>query len=127
MGIAVTRTAPCGPSGTAPKRQEVLAHAARLARGAARRAVEVHGASGTRARCLLVRLVPGCDRREDGLLPDETSDPVDVQLEADRPDRFEDQETKLLGAHGFEKALAEVQQLEKALGIDDLARYTAHP
>ena len=42
-------------------------------------------------------------------------------------DRFEDQETKLLGAHGFEKALAEVQQLEKALGLDDLARYTAHP
>ena len=42
-------------------------------------------------------------------------------------DRFEDQETKLLGSHGFEKALAEVQQLEKALGIDDLARYTARP
>jgi hemerythrin-like domain-containing protein len=42
-------------------------------------------------------------------------------------DRFEDQETKLLGAHGFEKALAEVQQLEHAVGIDDLARYTVHP
>jgi hemerythrin-like domain-containing protein len=42
-------------------------------------------------------------------------------------DRFEDQETKLLGDHGFEKALAEVQHLEHALGIDDLARYTAHP
>src|SRR5262249_3500325 len=42
-------------------------------------------------------------------------------------DRFEEQETKLLGEHGFEKALAEVQQLERALGIDDLARYTAPP
>jgi len=42
-------------------------------------------------------------------------------------DRFEEQETKLLGEHGFEKALAEVQQIERVLGIHDLGHYTAHP
>ncbi|MBS2031796.1 MAG: hemerythrin domain-containing protein [Deltaproteobacteria bacterium] len=39
-------------------------------------------------------------------------------------DQFEEQEHKLLGQNGFEKALAEVEALEKSLGIDDLARFT---
>jgi hemerythrin-like domain-containing protein len=39
-------------------------------------------------------------------------------------ERFEDKEHQLLGANGFEKAVAEVAQLEEALGIDDLARFT---
>jgi hemerythrin-like domain-containing protein len=39
-------------------------------------------------------------------------------------ERFEQQETKVLGEGGFEKAVAEVAQLETALGINDLARFT---
>lgn len=40
-------------------------------------------------------------------------------------DQFEDQEHELLGANGFEKALAEVERLEKALDIADLGHFTA--
>jgi hypothetical protein len=32
----------------------------------------------------------------------------------------------VLGAEGFEKAVAEVASLEKALGIYDLAQFTPH-
>lgn len=39
-------------------------------------------------------------------------------------ERFEEQEHKLLGSDGFENALKEVAQLERALGIHDLARFT---
>jgi len=39
-------------------------------------------------------------------------------------EQFEEQEHKLLGASGFEGSLKEVGDLEKALGIHDLARYT---
>lgn len=39
-------------------------------------------------------------------------------------DQFEDQEHKLLGSSGFEGSLKEVKDLEKALGIHDLAKYT---
>lgn len=39
-------------------------------------------------------------------------------------DRFEDQEHKLLGGGGFEGSLKEVGDLEKSLGIHDLARFT---
>jgi hemerythrin-like domain-containing protein len=39
-------------------------------------------------------------------------------------DKFEDQEHKLLGAGGFEGSLREVGDLEKTLGIHDLARFT---
>jgi hemerythrin-like domain-containing protein len=38
--------------------------------------------------------------------------------------RMEVDEKKVLGAEGFEKAVAEVASLEKALGIDDLAQFT---
>jgi hemerythrin-like domain-containing protein len=38
--------------------------------------------------------------------------------------RMEADEKKVLGAKGFEKAVAEVARLEKALGIDDLAQFT---
>lgn len=40
-------------------------------------------------------------------------------------DQFEELEHKLVGQNGFEKSLAEVEQLEKSLGIDDLSRFTA--
>jgi hemerythrin-like domain-containing protein len=39
-------------------------------------------------------------------------------------EKFEEQEHKLLGASGFEGALREVGDLEKTLGIHDLARFT---
>ncbi len=39
-------------------------------------------------------------------------------------DQFEEQEHKLLGSSGFEGSLKEVGDLEKTLGIHDLARYT---
>jgi hemerythrin-like domain-containing protein len=39
-------------------------------------------------------------------------------------ERFEQQETRVLGEGGFEKAVAQVAQLETALGINDLARFT---
>ncbi|NOK15165.1 hemerythrin domain-containing protein [Corallococcus exercitus] len=39
-------------------------------------------------------------------------------------ERFEEQEHRLLGSNGFENALKEVAQLERDLGIHDLARFT---
>jgi hemerythrin-like domain-containing protein len=39
-------------------------------------------------------------------------------------DKFEEQEHKLLGSGGFEGSLKEVGDLEKTLGIHDLARFT---
>ena len=39
-------------------------------------------------------------------------------------DQFEDQEHKLLGDSGFEGSLKEVADLEKALGVHDLAKFT---
>ncbi|MBN9687998.1 MULTISPECIES: hemerythrin domain-containing protein [unclassified Corallococcus] len=39
-------------------------------------------------------------------------------------ERFEAQEHRVLGSDGFENALKEVAQLERALGIHDLARFT---
>jgi hemerythrin-like domain-containing protein len=39
-------------------------------------------------------------------------------------DKFEDQEHKLLGGGGFEGSLREVGDLEKTLGIHDLAKFT---
>jgi len=39
-------------------------------------------------------------------------------------DKFEEQEHKLLGGSGFETTLRDVGDLEKELGIHDLARYT---
>jgi hemerythrin-like domain-containing protein len=39
-------------------------------------------------------------------------------------DQFEEQEHKLLGRGGFEGSLREVGDLEKALGIHDLAKFT---
>jgi hemerythrin-like domain-containing protein len=40
-------------------------------------------------------------------------------------EQFEDREHQLFGEHGFENTVAEVARLEAALGIADLARFTA--
>ena len=39
-------------------------------------------------------------------------------------EQFEEQEHKLLGSGGFEGSLKEVGDLEKSLGIHDLAKFT---
>ena len=39
-------------------------------------------------------------------------------------ERFEEQEHKLLGSAGFEGALKDVGELEKAIGLHDLAVFT---
>ena len=44
---------------------------------------------------------------------------------AELGEQFEDKEHELLGEHGFEGTVAEVAQLEAALGIADLAKFTA--
>jgi hemerythrin-like domain-containing protein len=41
-------------------------------------------------------------------------------------ERMEEEEQKVLGNEGFEKAVAEVASIEKALGIYDLAQFTPH-
>ena len=40
-------------------------------------------------------------------------------------EQFEAKETQMLGDHGFEHAVDEVSRLEKAFGLDDLAKLTA--
>jgi hemerythrin-like domain-containing protein len=42
-------------------------------------------------------------------------------------DKFEDKEKELFGRDGFEKIVKEVADLEKALGIYDLAQFTPKP
>ena len=39
-------------------------------------------------------------------------------------EQFEDEEHRLFGEDGFEKVVDEVAQLERRLGLDDLARFT---
>ena len=39
-------------------------------------------------------------------------------------DQFEDREHELFGKEGFEKIIVEVAELERALGIYDLAQFT---
>jgi len=40
-------------------------------------------------------------------------------------EQFEDKEHQLFGEHGFENIVAEIARLEAALGIGDLAQFTA--
>jgi hypothetical protein len=42
----------------------------------------------------------------------------------DLGEQFEAKETQLLGDHGFEHAVDDVARLERAFGVDDLARLT---
>lgn len=39
-------------------------------------------------------------------------------------EQFEDQEHELIGEHGFESTVAAVARMERALGMDDLAKFT---
>ncbi|NOK20921.1 hemerythrin domain-containing protein [Corallococcus carmarthensis] len=62
--------------------------------------------------------------REDTVLFTAFRDLFDEKRFKEIGERFEEQEQRLLGSGGFENALKEVAQLESALGIHDLARFT---
>jgi hypothetical protein len=62
-------------------------------------------------------------RRADQLFPVYRQQFTEAQFDK-LGDRFEDQEHELLGSGGFEGSLKEVGDLEKTLGIHDLAKFT---
>jgi hemerythrin-like domain-containing protein len=63
--------------------------------------------------------------REDTVLFPMLRELVGAHEYAELGEQFEDRETKMLGEHGFERAVDEVSVLEKAFGVDDLAALTA--
>lgn len=66
---------------------------------------------------------PHADREDTVLFP--AFQKLFTPSEYDRlGDQFEEQEHKLLGSAGFEGTLSKVEQLEKTLGIYDLAQFT---
>ena len=71
-----------------------------------------------------VRMYRPHEAREDTVLFPAFHDLVGQKEYERLGEQFEDEEHKLLGEGGFEKAVAEVAQLEQALGIFDLAKFT---
>jgi len=65
--------------------------------------------------------------REDTVLFPELRGLVGKHAYEELGDQFEDKEKQMLGDHGFERAVDEVARLERAFGLDDLARLTAAP
>jgi hemerythrin-like domain-containing protein len=63
--------------------------------------------------------------REDTVLFPELRGLVGAKAYQELGDQFEDKEQQMLGAQGFEHAVAEVAKLEQAFGVDDLAKLTA--
>jgi hemerythrin-like domain-containing protein len=62
--------------------------------------------------------------REDTVLFPELRGLVGKKAYEELGDQFEDKETRMLGDHGFEHAVADVARLEQVFGVDDLARLT---
>lgn len=62
--------------------------------------------------------------REDTVLFPALRALVGAKAYADLGEQFEEKEHRMLGDEGFEKAVAEVAELEAALGIADLASFT---
>jgi hemerythrin-like domain-containing protein len=62
--------------------------------------------------------------REDTVLFGAVAEIVPPQEYAALGERFEDREHELFGSDGFGRIVAQVAQLERGLGIDDLARFT---
>ena len=60
--------------------------------------------------------------REDTVLFPTFRELVGAKAYQELGEQFEDKEKELLGDHGFEKAVDEVAALEKAFGVDDLAK-----
>jgi len=60
--------------------------------------------------------------REDTVLFPELRGLVGAKAYKELGDELEDKETQILGARGFERAVADVAKLEQAFGVDDLAK-----
>ena len=71
-----------------------------------------------------IRMYRPHEAREDTVLFPAFHDLVGQKEYERLGEQFEDEEHKLLGEGGFEKAVAEVAPLEQALGIFDLAKFT---
>ena len=63
--------------------------------------------------------------REDTLLFPAFRDVVGRSAYHELGEQFEDKEHELFGENGFQNNVAEIARLEAALGIGDLARFTA--
>ncbi|MGE6756361.1 hemerythrin domain-containing protein [Corallococcus interemptor] len=81
-------------------------------------------AATARQLLLFVRMYQPHAAREDTVLFPAFRELFNEKQFDELGERFEEQEHKLLGSDGFENALKEVDQLERALGIHDLARFT---
>ena len=62
--------------------------------------------------------------REDTVLFPEIRGLVGAKIYAELGEELEDKEKQMLGDHGFERAVADVAKLERAFGVDDLAKLT---
>ena len=71
-----------------------------------------------------VRMYRPHEAREDTVLFPAFHDLVGQKEYGRLGEQFEEKEHELLGENGFEKAVAEVAELEKGLGIFDLAKFT---
>jgi hemerythrin-like domain-containing protein len=71
-----------------------------------------------------VRMYDAHAAREDTVLFPALHGIVTAREYDEMGERFEAEETRRFGEGGFDKIVAEVAEIEKALGVDDLARYT---
>ena len=65
--------------------------------------------------------------REDTVLFPALRELVGDKAYGELGEKFEDEETKMLGEHGFEHAVADVAKLEQAFGVADLGTLTYEP
>jgi hemerythrin-like domain-containing protein len=73
---------------------------------------------------MFVRMYEPHEAREDTVLFPEFRKIVSPKEYQALGDQFEEKENKLFGANGFEKNVSRVAELERALGIYDLAQFT---
>jgi len=71
-----------------------------------------------------IRMYRPHEAREDTVLFPAFRDLVNEKQYDELGAMFEDQEHKLFGEHGFENIVAQVADIEKTLGINDLAQFT---
>lgn len=73
---------------------------------------------------LFVHMYRPHESREDTVLFPAFRSIVSANEYASLGEMFEDKENELFGAEGFEKIVADVGELEKQLGLEDLAKFT---
>jgi hemerythrin-like domain-containing protein len=71
-----------------------------------------------------IRMYRPHEAREDTVLFPASREIVTADEFYDLGEKFEDKENELFGEHGFEQIVAQVAELEKTLGIFDLAQFT---